>query len=128
MLHGNIWFQGFNDVIDPSKAAKYGPNLINLIHDIHVDLDTPRTPFIIGELGMQGVHPDPLASNRHLNFWRTQRSVAYWYMPKFRNDTIYVKTSPNVKYRIYLWAVLIIFHVSQNFEIFSKCISNGNSI
>ena len=64
MLHGIVWFQGFNDVIDPSKAAEYGPNLINLIHDVHVDLDTPRTPFIIGELasGSSGKRQTPQLS------------------------------------------------------------------
>lgn len=93
-LHGFVWFQGWNDIIDPRKAAEYGPNLANLIRDIRLDLEAPGLPFIIGELGQQGVYPEPRYRNQHLNFRRTQRSVAY--LPEFRNDTMYVKTSPYV--------------------------------
>jgi serine/threonine protein kinase len=58
-LAGFVWFQGFNDSINPIFADQYERNLVNLIKDVRRDLGLPKLPVVIGEMGMGGESPDP---------------------------------------------------------------------
>lgn len=50
-LAGFVWYQGWNDGVDPKKAVpEYEQNLVNLIRDVRKDLQAPRLPVVIGEL------------------------------------------------------------------------------
>jgi len=50
-LAGFVWYQGWNDGVDPIHAVpEYEQNLVNLIRDVRKDLDAPKLPIIIGEL------------------------------------------------------------------------------
>ena len=50
-LSGFVWYQGWNDGVDPKKAIpEYEQNLVNLIKDVRHDLNAPELPFVIGEL------------------------------------------------------------------------------
>lgn len=50
-LDGFVWWQGWNDGIDPKYAVpEYEQNLVNLIQDVRRDLHAPRLPIVVGEL------------------------------------------------------------------------------
>src|SRR5215212_9831479 len=50
-LAGFVWYQGWNDGIDPKNAVpQYEENLVNLIKDVRKDLNAPKLPVVIGEL------------------------------------------------------------------------------
>lgn len=93
-LSGFVFFQGFNDIIDQKKMDQYGTNLANLVRDVRKDLDAPNMPFIIGELGQQGVEPEKRYAEKHFNFRKMQEDVSK--LPEFQGTVRYVKTSPYV--------------------------------
>ncbi|HZZ82730.1 MAG TPA: sialate O-acetylesterase [Gemmataceae bacterium] len=48
---GFVWYQGWNDGVDPKNAVpEYEQNLVNLIKDVRKDLKSPKLPVVIGEL------------------------------------------------------------------------------
>jgi hypothetical protein len=50
-LAGFVWYQGWNDGVDPKNAVpEYEQNLVNLIMDVRKDLKAPQLPVVIGEL------------------------------------------------------------------------------
>lgn len=93
-LSGIVWFQGFNDIIDAKKMDEYGYNLANLIRDMRADLEAPNLPFIVGELGQQGVNPEAPNREKHFRFRAIQKNVTE--LPEFKHNTLFVKTSPYV--------------------------------
>jgi alpha-galactosidase len=93
-LSGFVFFQGFNDIIDDKKTAEYGENLANLIRDVRQDLDAPELPVVIGELGQQGVEPEPRYAEKHFRFRKIQQAVAQ--RDEFEGTVRFVKTSPYV--------------------------------
>lgn len=93
-LSGFVFFQGFNDIIDQKKMDEYGVNLANLIRDVRRDLDVPNLPFVIGELGQQGMEPEKRYAEKHFNFRKIQSDVAE--LPEFHGQVRFVKTSPYV--------------------------------
>jgi alpha-galactosidase len=93
-LAGFVFFQGFNDVIDDKKVAEYGENLVNLIRDVRKDLDAPKLPFVIGELGQQGATPEKRHAKKHLGFRKAQSDVAK--MPEFQGNVAYAETAIHV--------------------------------
>lgn len=56
-LIGFVWFQGWNDMIDAQATAAYTDNLRHFIHDVRRDLKAPQLPFVIGEMGVDGLKP-----------------------------------------------------------------------
>jgi hypothetical protein len=87
-ISGFVWFQGFNDVINPLKLDEYSFNLKNLIRDVRTDLNVSKLPFIIGELGMEGTNT---TKQTHLRMRRIQKSVAT--SPEFRDFCTFVPTA-----------------------------------
>lgn len=57
-LAGFVWFQGWNDMINPDYTAEYTANLAHFIRDIRQDLKTPQLPFVIGQMGVDGANPN----------------------------------------------------------------------
>ena len=50
-LSGFVWWQGWNDGIDPNHAVpEYEQNLVNLIKDVRREFHVRNMPFVIGEL------------------------------------------------------------------------------
>lgn len=48
---GFVWYQGWNDGVDPEHAVpEYEQNLVHLIRDVRRDLAVPDLPVVIGEL------------------------------------------------------------------------------
>lgn len=93
-LSGFVFFQGFNDIIDAKKMDEYEKNLTNLIRDVRKDLDAPGLPFVIGELGQQGVEPEKRYAAKHFRFRKIQQDVAN--LDEFKGTVAFVKTSPYV--------------------------------
>jgi alpha-galactosidase len=57
-LAGFVWFQGWNDMIDPDATAEYAANLGHLIRDVRKDLKAPGLPVVVGQMGVGGANPD----------------------------------------------------------------------
>jgi hypothetical protein len=56
-IAGFVWFQGWNDMINAEYTAEYTTNLAHFIRDVRKDLKAPRLPFVIGQMGVEGVNP-----------------------------------------------------------------------
>ncbi|QDT13571.1 sialate O-acetylesterase [Planctomycetes bacterium K23_9] len=93
-LEGFVFFQGFNDVIDDKKVSEYGENLAHLIRDVRKDLDAPKLPFVIGELGQQGAVPEKRYAEKHFGFRKIQSDVAK--RPEFVGNVAYAETAVHV--------------------------------
>lgn len=53
-LAGFIWFQGWNDMVNADATAEYTVNLQHFIRDVRKDLKSPKLPFVIGQMGVDG--------------------------------------------------------------------------
>ena len=53
-IAGFVWFQGWNDLINPQYADAYAANLEALIRDVRKDLKAPNLPVVIGQNGQNG--------------------------------------------------------------------------
>jgi alpha-galactosidase len=93
-LSGIVWFQGWNDIVDAQKMNEYGYNLANLIRDMRADLEAPDLPFIVGELGQEGVNPEERVKEKHFRFRAIQQNVTE--LSEFKDNSLFVKTSPYV--------------------------------
>ena len=58
-LAGFIWFQGWNDMINADYTAEYAANLAHFIRDVRKDFQTPKLPFVIGQMGVDGTNASP---------------------------------------------------------------------
>ncbi|MGH7169406.1 MAG: sialate O-acetylesterase [Gemmataceae bacterium] len=56
-LAGFVWFQGWNDMINGEYTAEYTANLTHFINDVRKDLKSPKLPFAIGQMGVDGAKP-----------------------------------------------------------------------
>ncbi|MCB1129187.1 MAG: hypothetical protein KDM81_21995, partial [Verrucomicrobiae bacterium] len=54
-LAGFVWFQGWNDMIDPEATGEYADNLAALIRDVRRDLGVPGLPVVVGQMGVDGL-------------------------------------------------------------------------
>jgi alpha-galactosidase len=54
-LAGFIWFQGWNDMINAEYTAEYTTNLMHFIRDVRKDFKAARLPFVIGQMGVDGL-------------------------------------------------------------------------
>jgi len=55
-IAGFIWFQGWNDMISAEHTAEYTANLAHFIRDVRNDLKSPGLPFVVGEMGVDGLN------------------------------------------------------------------------
>ncbi len=58
-IAGFIWFQGWNDMINADATAAYTVNMQHFIRDVRKDLKAPKLPFVIGQMGVDGLQPSP---------------------------------------------------------------------
>ena len=50
-LAGFVWYHGWNDGVDPKHAIpEYEQNLVNLIHDVRKEFQSPKLPVVVGEI------------------------------------------------------------------------------
>ena len=98
-LSGFVWFQGFNDYVDsdvypnqeqPGGYDQYTTLLGHLIRDVRKDLHSPRMPFVIGVMGIDGLKGDKKAPM--MNFRDAQRKAAA--TDEFKGNVKVVETAP----------------------------------
>ena len=91
-LAGFVWYQGWNDGVDPKKAVpEYERNLVNLIKDVRKDLKAPNLPFVVGELTGPWVDaPGAWATLR-----KAQANAAA--KPEFKGNVLFVETHEFVR-------------------------------
>jgi alpha-galactosidase len=53
-LAGVVWFQGWNDMISADATAEYTKNLAHFIRDVRKDFKSPKLPFVVGQMGVDG--------------------------------------------------------------------------
>jgi hypothetical protein len=85
-LAGFIWFQGWNDMINETATAEYTKNLQHFIRDVRKDLKSPKLPFVIGQMGVDGVN----AHAKMQKFKDAQAAVLD--DPEFKGNVSLVKT------------------------------------
>lgn len=85
-LAGFIWLQGWNDMIDATATKEYAANLAHFIRDVRKDLKDPHLPFVIGQMGVDGDHP-----NANVKRFKDAQA-AVMDVPEFRGNVALVKT------------------------------------
>ncbi len=85
-IAGFIWFQGWNDMINADATAEYTVNLKHFIRDVRAEFKSPKLPFVIGEMGVDGVN----ASAGVKRFKAAQAAVLE--EPSFKGNVALVKT------------------------------------
>jgi alpha-galactosidase len=85
-LCGFIWFQGWNDMISAAYTAEYATNLAHFIRDVRKDLKAPKLPFVIGQMGVDGLKPGANVQK----FKDAQAAVMQ--VEEFRGNVALVKT------------------------------------
>jgi hypothetical protein len=88
-LAGFVWFQGWNDHINPKFAAAYATNLEHFVRDERKDLNSPKLPFVIGQMGQSGFKP---ATGGMLTVNQAMASMEH--VPDFRGTVKVVATAP----------------------------------
>jgi len=91
-LAGFVWYQGWNDGVDPKKAVpEYEQNLVNLIKDVRKELKAPNLPFVIGEL----TGPWVKAPAEWSTLRKAQAGAAA--RPEFKGNVVFVETHDFVR-------------------------------
>ena len=85
-LAGFVWFQGWNDMINADYTAQYTTNLAHFIRDVRKDLNSPKLPFVIAQMGVDGTN----ASKNIQTFKAAQAAVMNF--PEFHGNVALVKT------------------------------------
>lgn len=85
-LAGFVWFQGWNDMISADYTAAYTENLKLFIGDVRKDFKSPKLPFVIGQMGVDGDKP----SANVKKFKDAQAAVMA--VPEFKGNVALVKT------------------------------------
>ncbi|HEX4612487.1 MAG TPA: sialate O-acetylesterase [Urbifossiella sp.] len=91
-LAGFVWYQGWNDGVDPKTAVpEYEQNLVNLIKDVRKDLSAPSLPVVVGELTGPWVDaPGAWATLRKAQAAAAER-------PEFKGNVLFVPTRDFVR-------------------------------
>ena len=91
-LAGFVWYQGWNDGVNPKTAVpEYEQNLVNLIHDVRRELKTPKLPVVIGELTGPWVDAPPEWTKLR------QAQAAAAARPEFAGNVTFVPTHDFVR-------------------------------
>ncbi len=95
-IAGFVWFQGWNDLVDqgaypqrgkPGGYDKYTEYMAHFIRDVRKDLETPKLPFVIGVLGVNGP-VDTFTAPRYKSIYQSFRDAqaAPASMPEFKGS------------------------------------------
>ena len=85
-LAGFIWFQGWNDMINPDYTAEYASNLVHFIRDVRRDLHAPGLPFVVAQMGVDGTN-----ANKEIQRFKAAQAEAVE-RAEFRGNVHLVKT------------------------------------
>jgi alpha-galactosidase len=87
-MAGFVWFQGWNDQYQ-DRWLTYEANMANFIRDVRKEFNAPKMPFVIGQMGHDGMQPDTEGSPRDY-IKKAQAAVPEY--PEFKENTLCVKT------------------------------------
>ncbi len=87
-IAGFVWFQGWNDQYQ-DRWLTYEANMANFIRDVRKEFNAPKMPFVIGQMGHDGMKPDKEGSPRDY-IKKAQAAVPEY--PEFAGNTLCVKT------------------------------------
>lgn len=91
-LAGFVWYQGWNDGVNPKTAVpEYEQNLAHLIRDVRKEFGAPKLPVVIGELTGPWVD----APKEWTALRAAQAAVAKH--PEFRDNVVFVPTRDFVR-------------------------------
>lgn len=91
-LAGFVWYQGWNDGVNPKTAVpEYEQNLAHLIRDVRKEFGAPKLPVIVGEL--TGAWVD--APKEWTALRKAQANVAEY--PEFKDNVVFVPTRTFVR-------------------------------
>ncbi len=91
-LAGFVWYQGWNDGVDPKKAIpEYEQNLVHLITDVRKEFKAPTLPVVVGELTGAWVN----ASKEWEALRKAQADAAS--RPEFKGNVLFVPTREFVR-------------------------------
>ncbi len=85
-IAGVVWFQGWNDMINAEYTAEYTANLTHFIRDVRKDLELPKLPFVIVQMGVDGVD----AKDNIKKFKAAEAAVMD--VPEFKGNVALVKS------------------------------------
>jgi hypothetical protein len=85
-LIGFVWFQGWNDMINADYTAEYTKNMQHFIRDVRADLKSPALPFVIGQMGVDGVK-----AGENVQRFKAAQAAALE-DPAFKDNVALVKT------------------------------------
>ena len=85
-LSGFVWFQGWNDMINPDATAEYAVNLAHFIRDVRKDLNVAALPFVVAQMGVDGLN----AGENIKKFKAAQAEGAG--LGEFKDNVMLVKT------------------------------------
>lgn len=88
-LCGFVWFQGWNDMINESYTAEYASNMAHFIRDVRKDLQAPGLPFVIGQMGVDGMND---VNPKQQTFRDAQAQPAS--LPEFKGNVWAIPTGP----------------------------------
>ena len=91
-LAGFVWYHGWNDGVDPQHAIpEYEQNLVNLIHDVRKEFQSPQLPVVVGEITGPWVEAP--------KEWDTLRKAqaAATARPEFKGNVLFVPTHDFVR-------------------------------
>ncbi len=87
-IEGFVWFQGWNDQYQ-DRWLTYEKNMANFIRDVRKEFKTPKMPFVIGQMGHDGLRPSKEGSPR--DYIKKAQAAVPGY-DEFRGNAICVKT------------------------------------
>ncbi len=91
-LAGLVWYQGWNDGVDPKIAIpEYEANLVHLIGDFRKEFKAPKLPVVVGEL--TGAWKD---APKEWEALRTAQAAAAA-RPEFKGNVVFVPTHDFVR-------------------------------
>ncbi len=90
-LAGFVWYQGWNDGVNPKTAVpEYEQNLVNLIRDVRAEFKSPKLPVVIGELTGPWLNAPP-------EWEKLRQAQAAAARPEFAGNVVFVPTRDFVR-------------------------------
>jgi alpha-galactosidase len=87
-IRGFVWFQGWNDQFS-NRWLSYEKNMANFIRDVRREFKTRDLPFVVGQMGHDGLRPDKEGSPRDI-IKKAQAAVAEY--REFKGTVLCVPT------------------------------------
>jgi hypothetical protein len=95
-IAGFVWFQGYNDMFDPTGRKQYGANLVHLIKDVRTEFKAPDIKVVVGVMGVNGPHNEHNPKQKDVR--EGQRFINS--VPEFKGNAKAIETAPLLDTRV----------------------------